>query len=430
MKAKNLHSFLIFWLSQSVSELGSSMTGFALILWVYTETKSAMTVSLLTFFSYLPYILLSVFAGALIDRHRKKKILLVTDSVASFCSMLVLVLFLTGKFEIWQIYLVNAVIGAMNAFQVPATAVAVGLLVPSDQYEKVSGMNSFSKSLITVATPMLAAFVTSFWGLQGVLLIDLSTFCFAFAVLLFRIEVPERRTAREEENARRFLRDCREGFRFLSEHRGLLSLICSLAVMNFFSNITYENILPAMILSRSGQNEIALGLVSGVVGFGGVLGGLAVSFAVMPKNKIRLIYFSCAFSFLFGDVLMGLGRTVPLWIVAALAASVPLPFVTAGQNVLLYRAVPEKMQGRVFAARNAVQYSSIPLGTLLGGALADYVFEPFLRGNSPLSNLLQKLVGSGEGSGMAVMFLCTGVTGFLLSIFWYRSRALRTLQEP
>ncbi|MVB12695.1 Transmembrane secretion effector [Caprobacter fermentans] len=420
---------MLFWLSQSISELGSSMTGFALILWAYARTQSAMTVSLLTFFSYLPYVAVSLFAGAFTDRHRKKPILLWTDSIASLCSLTVLALFFTGKFEIWQIYLVNAVTGAMNAFQLPATAVAVGRLVPREQYEKVSGMNSFSKSMITVATPTLAAFASSFFGLAGVLAFDLLTFFFAFSVLLFRIRIPEHRAHREQTERRHLLTDCREGFRFLVSRRGLLSLIFSMAVMNFFSNITYENILPAMILSRSGQNEMTLGVVSGLIGFGGVLGGLIVSFVKLPENKIRLIYFSAAFSFLFGDVLMGLGRTVPVWIVAALAASVPIPFVAAGQNVILYHTVPEEIQGRVFAVRNAVQFGTIPLGTLLGGALADYVFEPFMKSRSPLAVTLQKLVGSGSGSGMAVMFLCTGVLGFLLSVCWYRSRNLKSLRE-
>ncbi|WP_411677250.1 MFS transporter [Caproicibacter sp.] len=429
MKANQSRSFLLFWLSQSVSELGSSMTGFALILWAYARTQSAMTVSLLTFFSYLPYLLISVFAGTFIDRHRKKPILLWTDSVSALCSLAVLLLFLSGRFEFWQIYIINAVTGSMNAFQLPAAAVAVGRLVPGEQYDKVSGMNSFSKSLITVATPMLAAFVSSFWSLEGVLEFDLLTFLFAFSVLLFLIRIPERRALREPAGRRRLLTDCREGFRFLVNRRGLLSLIFSMAVMNFFSNLTYENILPAMILSRSGQNEIALGVVSGAIGFGGVLGGLIVSFVRMPGDKIRLIYFSAAFSFLFGDVLMGLGRTVPVWIVAALAASIPIPFVAAGQNVILYRTVPEEIQGRVFSVRNAVQFGTIPLGTLLGGALADYGFEPFLKSRAPLATALQRLVGSGSGSGMAVMFLCTGVLGFLLSVCWYRNRNLRSLRE-
>ncbi|MDE7222578.1 MAG: hypothetical protein K2O34_02205 [Acetatifactor sp.] len=79
--------------------------------------------------------------------------------------------------------------------------------------------------------------------------------------------------------------------------------------------------------------------------------------------------------------------------------------------------------------RNAVQYSTIPIGILLGGVLADYVFEPLMSSGSSMAAALGRLVGSGSGSGMAVMFLCTGVCGFLVSAFSYRNREIRKLNH-
>ena len=99
----------------------------------------------------------------------------------------------------------------------------------------------------------------------------------------------------------------------------------------------------------------------------------------------------------------------------------------AGQNTILYKRVPETMQGRVFAVRNASQYSTIPVGILPGGILADYVFEPFMESGKGLAAWLGKLVGQGSGSGMAVMFLCTGICGFVISIISWRNREIRKL---
>ena len=76
---------------------------------------------------------------------------------------------------------------------------------------------------------------------------------------------------------------------------------------------------------------------------------------------------------------MGAGQNVLVWSIAGIAASIPIPFIMAGQNVILYRTIPQNMQGRIFAVRNAIQYWTIPTGILLGGFLADYVFEPFMR---------------------------------------------------
>jgi MFS family permease len=115
----NFKKYIIFWLSQAISQLGSSMTSFALILWAYAKAGKAMTVSLMSFSNYMPYIIVSLLAGTFVDRHRKKEIMLVTDSIAAICSMLVFALCSQNLLQIWHIYLVNCIIGSMNAFQGP-----------------------------------------------------------------------------------------------------------------------------------------------------------------------------------------------------------------------------------------------------------------------------------------------------------------------
>lgn len=109
------------------------MTGFALILWAYTQNGSAMTVSLMLFFNYMPYIIVDLFAGTFMDNHSKKRIMLVSDSIAAVCSAIVLALSIGNGLQIIHIYLVNFVIGFMNAFQNPASAVAIGKIVPREK---------------------------------------------------------------------------------------------------------------------------------------------------------------------------------------------------------------------------------------------------------------------------------------------------------
>ncbi len=182
-----------------------------------------------------------------------------------------------------------------------------------------------------------------------------------------------------------------------------------------------------MILARSGQNNVALGVVNAFMGIGGIVGGILVSAGKFSKNHVKMIYLSAALSFLCGDMLMAVGRNTVAWSLAAAAASLPIPFIMAGQNVILYERVPGEMQGRLFAVRNAIQFSTIPIGILLGGFLADYCFEPFMQSASPLAGALGLLVGHGAGSGMALMFLCTGTLGFLISCASYRNKEVRKL---
>lgn len=424
MEEKSFRKYIILWLSQSVSGLGSSMTGFALVLWAYGQSRSAMSVSLMSFCNYVPYVFLSLFIGGFIDRHKKKAIMLVSDSIAAAGSLAVLGLLFAGRLEIWNIYVINVVIGVTNAFQQPASAVATGRLVPKEKISNVSGMNSFSNNLIVVLSPMLAAFLFAAGGLPLILLIDLASFTFAFCVLLFFISIPEQA---QDKTYRSPFAGVAEGFAFLKREKGILYIMLTMALINFFSRLTYENILSPMILARSSGDSIALGAVNACMGIGGIAGGIIVSVKRESRRKAAAIYVPAALSFLFGDLLMAVGKNVFWWSAAAAAASLPIPFIQASQNAILYRRVPAALQGRVFAVRNAVQYSTIPVGILLGGCLADYVFEPFMSAGSRLAEMLAAILGSGAGSGMAAMFLCTGICGSAVSMASCFNREIRKL---
>lgn len=298
-------------------------------------------------------------------------------------------------------------------------------MVPEGMYDKASGMDSFTTNLVTVAAPMLGAVVFTALGLIGVILIDLCTFLFAITVLIMFVDIKEALSGISEKES--YLSGLKEGLDFLKEHKGILNIMLTMAIVNFFSRLTYENILPPMLLARSGGNTFIYGFVSAVLGIGGIAGGIIVACGKFSKDHVKMIYISAACSFLFGDLLMGIGRNVYAWTVAGLAASVPIPFIIAGQRVLMYENVPKNLQGRVFAVRNTIQFSTIPVGILLGGVLADYVFEPFMASGHVMAGIWGKLVGYGSGSGMALMFLCTGCLGCAASLMGYNNKEIRKL---
>ena len=352
--------------------------------------------------------------------------MLLSDSIAALCSFGVLILSFGGNLQVWNIYVINLIIGTMNAFQQPASAVAIGRIVPREKISKVSGMNSFSGNLTNVLSPILSAFVFSFGGLKVTLMIDLVSFLIAFLTLAFVIHIPEEKSKIRRQS---IFAGTKEGLRFLNSERGILYVMLTMALINFFSRLTYENILSPMILARSNGSNETLGIVNAVMGIGGIAGGMIVSLKKAAKKNVKMIYFSAALSFLFGDILMAVGRNAFIWSIAGVAASLPIPFIQAGQNVILYSKIPKEMQGRVFAVRNSIQYCTIPFGILLGGFLADYVFEPFMKSNHGLSDYLSIIVGNSDGSGMAAMFLITGICGFLISCFAYKITKIRILDK-
>lgn len=198
---KELKYFIILWLTQSFSALGSSMTSFALIIRLYQDSGSALTTALLSVCSYAPYVIMSIFSGAISDKWNKKTIMLVCDSFAALCTVITLILLKTGNLAVWHLYILNALNGLMNSVQSPASDVAVTLLTPEKHYQKTSGMRYFSNSLVSILTPVLAAAVMSFAGIETVFALDLLTFLAAFVSLLFFIRIPKIQKKHEDEES-------------------------------------------------------------------------------------------------------------------------------------------------------------------------------------------------------------------------------------
>lgn len=423
--SNNFKRYIIFWASQALSQLGSSMTSFALILFAYSLNNSAMTVSLLSVFNYVPYIIVTLFVGAFIDSHSKKKIMLASDTICALCSVAVVILNETIGLQIWHIYLINCVIGIMSAFQVPASEVAIKKVVPNEKLTQVSGMNSFSSNLVGVLSPVIAASLFAMGGLRVILFVDLLSFMAAALVLIFVLRIPENLQKTQQKQSA--VAGCREGIKYIRGNKGILSLIVSSAVINLFSKLTYENILSPMVLSRSGNDSVALGIVNAVMSIGGIVGSAIVYSGKVKCKSAGMIYISTMFSFLLGDLIMGLGKNTVAWSIAGVAASLPFAFFAAGRSTIMYECVPEEIQGRVFAVKEAIGRCTAPVAFLFGGFLADYVFEPFMMSENALAKFLQMLVGAGAGSGMAVMFLCTGIMGSVYCFALYKKNPIKEL---
>ena len=189
MKNKSLRDFYILWSTQSLSQLGSAMTSFALTLWLYDKTGSALGTATLTICTYAPYVVMSIFAGAISDKFDKKKTMLACDALAALTTLLVFVLYKAELLCVWHLYAVNAVSGLMNTVQQPASEVANTLVVPKAYYQKASGLQSLSRSIISIGNPLLASALYGLAGLDAVIAVDLTTFAIAFLALLLFIHL-------------------------------------------------------------------------------------------------------------------------------------------------------------------------------------------------------------------------------------------------
>ncbi|MCA9975409.1 MAG: MFS transporter, partial [Anaerolineales bacterium] len=374
MKHSGMRIFTLIWFGQMVSLVGTAMTRFALLIWTYQQTGVATAVALLGFFAFIPYVLISPIAGVLIDRYDRRHIMILADLGAGVVTIGLLVMYRLGALQIWHLYVAEAVAGVFEAFQVPAYTAASTTMIPKGQYGRASGMRSMAEATSQIAAPMLAGLLVTLVDIDGVMMLDIATFLVAMATLLFvRFPLVPKADAAER---RPLGHDLQTGFRYIVARRGLLGLLITFVGINLFAAITYFAILPTMILARSGGDEVALGSVQGALGVGALLGGLVMSVWGGPRRKIHGALGYTAVSFLCGDFLFAIGRTLPVWIVAAVASSFFIPLLIGSNRAIWQVKVPPDVQGRVFAAQGALQTAMIPLGYLIAGPLADKLFEP------------------------------------------------------
>lgn len=417
---KELKTFIILWLTQALSSLGSSMTGFALVIWLYNDSGSALITALLTVCSYAPYVIVSIFAGAISDKWNKKAVMLVCDSFAALTTVCVLVLFKTGSLEVWHLYILNALNGLMNSVQSPASDVATTLLTPEKHYQKTSAMRYFSNSLVSILTPVIAASIVSFAGLDAVIAFDLATFAVAFTVLLFFIRIPE--VPQNESSKETLLQSAKGGISYLGRNKGILCMILFLSAINFIASI-YNAALPALILSKS--NEAALGAVSSSAGIATLVGSVIATVFPKPKSRSKTICACLLVSMSTENFLLAFGNNTIAWCIGAVLGWLFIPLMSANYDVIFRSTVPKEMLGRVYSVRNTLQFFSIPVGYFLGGFLVDKVFEPFMAGTE--NTLLLNIFGTEKGSGAAFLFFVIGIAGVLVCAVFSRIKALREL---
>lgn len=405
-----LKDFLILWSTQSISQLGSSITGFALTLWLYEKTGSSLSTAALTICSYAPYVLMSIFAGALTDRFDKKKTMLGCDMFAAICTIIVLVLFRTDSLMVWHLYVLNVVSGLMNTVQQPASEVAMTLVIPKKYYQKTSGLRSLSRSLISILNPLAATALYSFAGLNGVIAVDIGSFTVAFTALLFFIRIPENKTDKGES----VLVLAKEGLIFLRENPLIMALILFMSGVNLVAS-AFDATLPGYVLPNPKGGSSVLGIVTSCSGIAMIIGSVIVSVLPKPKDRVKVIYLTMLFSLGTENFLLAFSREPVLWCIGQIIGWFLVPIMDANLDVILRTAIPVELQGRVYACRNTFQFFTIPIGLFLGGFMVDKVCEPVMSAYGDLS-VLKTLFGTGKGSGAALMMFVLGVSGSLICI--------------
>jgi MFS family permease len=422
-----MKAFVIIWFGQVISLLGSAMTTFALTIWAYQETGQATALALMVFFGFTPGVLLSPVAGALVDRWNRKLVMMLSDLGTGISTIAVLLLYNGGHLEIWHLYVAGFFAGVFQAFQFPAYSAAVTMMLPKEQYARASGMLSLAGSASGVLAPVVAGALLAVIGIGGIMAIDIVTFVFAIGALLL-VQIPQpARSAAGAEGQGSLWQESLYGFRYIFRRRSLLHLQLVFFCINFISAFSLV-LLPAMILARTGNDELILGSVQSIGAVGGVVGGVLLSTWGGPRRRIHGVLLGMLGTSLLSQIPMGLGRSLFVWGMGSFTFNLLIPILNGSNQAIWQAKVAPDVQGRVFAVRRLIAQITFPLATLLAGPLADQVMEPAMMPGGALAAELGWLVGTGPGAGMALIFILAGLFGAAVALGGYLFPSIRDVE--
>lgn len=418
----NARTFYWVWGGQSLSALGSSIQGFAIGVWIYQHTGSLMNFSMAMLCALLPQLLLAPLAGVFVDRHSRRHIMMLCDLGAALCALGLFGLLRADALQMHYLYGLSILTASLSCFHQLAYSASVSVLVPEPaKRPRANGLVQLGMASAFVAGPVLAGFLLSRIGLQGIALLDSASFLIALSSLAL-VQFPAHNHA---QSAKRdgFWQDFRQGLAYFRGRWDLLLLLSLVAACNFA--IAFLQVLfTPMVLTVSTQE--VLGILLSIAGTGMIAGGLASSLRLATKRPLTAVWLGLAVCGLCMS-LAGMRAAVPLWGATLFVFFAAIPVVNANLQGIWQHQVAPAFQGRVFAVRSLIASICAPLAYVLSPWLASGYFEPWLSSNGALATSLGAWFGTGQGRGMGVMFTLMGCVLLILALCLAANRRLHKL---
>jgi MFS family permease len=401
------------------------MSGFALGVWVFLETGSAIGFALTLLLNMLPRALLAPVAGVLADRHDRRWIMILTNIGAGLATGTAAVLLGSGKLTTGHVYALTACNAVASALQAPAFGAAVTQLVTKERFGRANGMLQLGEAGAQIGAPVLAGAMLGPLGLLGILLTDLGTFLFAvFTLLWARFPAVQAADGAEPVERVGWLSQATEAVRYLRVRPGLAGLLVTFALVNFFVGIAEAGLTPMVL--QFGTPDV-LGLIMTVGGLGMVVGSLLFMATGGGRRKVLVVFGAYALLSI-GVVLAGLRPRAELVGAAVFIAFLALPTVMGGSQTILQAKVAPAIQGRVFGLRIAFNTLAFAVAYPLSGLLADRVFERFMASGGRLAGLIGRVIGFGPGRGMGLLFILTGTLAIATALSAFVSPRIRRVE--
>ena len=371
--SKSFRQYLTFWAGQIFSLLGSMVVHFVIMWYLTVTTESPMVLALASFFYFLPMIIIMPVAGVFTDRHNRKKIIMIVDSLQALATVILIMLLAMGLSNVWIIFLFIGIRSIFQAFHQPTVNAVVPTMVPKEKLSRVNGLNFLFNGVIQIIGPLLAAILLVFMTVSQALWVDVITFIIAFIPLIF-ITIPIIRTKQEKvENSTSFKEEFSDGFKTLKKIPGFILLMIMAMLLNFLIQ-PLSTLMPYFAAVIHDASAFEYAVMS--VGFqGGIIGGaLLTTMKKQWKHKIRLTFSILAvFMVAYSMLAIAPYRAFIYMMIITFIMGFMLPIVNTLYQTIQQTVVPHEKLGRVGSIDSTFSMIITPLGAILAGPLGEFL---------------------------------------------------------
>ncbi|WP_455599085.1 MFS transporter [Cloacibacillus sp.] len=353
--------FRIFWIGQCVSLMGTWMQRTALIWLVYTMTDSPFLVGLVGVAQFLPMLLFTLFAGAVVDRFPKRKILIVTQSLLMLQAFALALLAFFNSEQYWQLLLLCAFLGITTTIDMPARLSFFADLVGKEDVMNAVSLNSSIVNLARIIGPAVTGIVMVKFGAAVCFLIN----ALSFLAVIYSLTRIETKDSVAPPQKRDMLEEVKEGLAYIKNDETLYLNAVFLAIVSTFA-MNSEVIIPVFAKTVLGMGAGAYTKLLSAAGAGSLAG--AVTMASLSKKGVRKwILLVGAAATLSVQVLMAIAWNYALALLfVAMIGFFNLVFLNAGNSIFQVYA-PDKYRGRVMSVYSFLTQGSLPVGNFFAG---------------------------------------------------------------
>lgn len=406
---KGYKKFLLLWGASLISSSGSGMSSFALGIYIYQMTGMSSMTGLMILAGFLPGLFLSPLAGALADRHDRRLLMMLGDglSIIGLVCILFSLQFLHESSLVIGVLLGAAISSSFSSLVEPAFRATISDLLEKEEYSKASGMVQLIPASRYLLSPILSGLVLSFAGIRTILLLDMLTILITLPITYL---VRKEMKGIQKDDVGELGDDLRLGFRIIHEKKGIWFLVL-LGILVSFCLGTVQTLMIPMLLSFGGESFV--GFATTTSAFGMLVGGLLISKLSIKKGFAGLLQVALLGMGLFMTAFAWSEHTI-LVLVFGFCLFLSLPFANTAMDYLVRITIPAEHQGKAWGTIGLISQVGYVLAYASVGIIVDFLIKPVLQNDGSLSQLVEILIGRGEGRSAAVMIILAGI--FLMMI--------------